>query len=199
MSTEVHETQGGRTGPRAIVGGPLPGDREVLVWVHDAGQPINQAMVVISGITELAPLAVVGASVLAVLLLLHRLGDAAVFAVGVGVVWAVNPLLKEVVGRSRPDLWPLPASVSEYSFPSGHAANTAALAGGLLLVLHRRRSRDLGAGIGAAALLIVGASQLVLGRHYPSDLVAGWLWVGAWLLAVGLLRRHLEKGLRRRS
>ena len=71
-----------------------------------------------------------------------------------------------------------------YSFPSGHAANTAALVGSLVMILRSRWARVVGAVVGAAALLLVGYSQLELGRHYPSDLLAGWLWAGAW---IGLL------------
>jgi undecaprenyl-diphosphatase len=108
------------------------------------------------------------------------------------VVWAVNPVLKELVGRSRPDLWPLPDTVSEYSFPSGHAANTAALAGALLLILHSRRAWVVG--LLVAAVGLVGLSQLVLGRHYPSDLLAGWLWAAGWISSLAWVR-----GMHRRA
>ncbi len=124
---------------------------------------------------------------LVALLALRRWADAAFFVAGVGVVWAVNPLLKQLVGRSRPDLWPLPPDVSEYSFPSGHAANTAALVGALVLILHRRLPAVL---LGAAVLLAVGWSQLALGRHYPTDVLAGWLWALAWVAVL----RNVTKG-----
>jgi membrane-associated phospholipid phosphatase len=112
---------------------------------------------------------------------MRRRRDAAYFFAGVAMVWAVNPVLKEIVRRSRPDLWPLPESISQYGFPSGHAANTAALIGGLVMILHSRRAGLVGAGVGAVVLAVVGLSQLVLGLHYPSDLVAGWLWAFAWI------------------
>lgn len=161
----------------------LPGERRVLVWIH-ADSRVAQ---VISDLTNLVPLAIVAAGVLIVLLALRRWRDAAYVVIGVGVVWAVNPLLKELVARSRPDLWPLP-SASEYSFPAGHAANTAALVGALVMILRSRRV--LVAILGAAVLVVVGFSQLVLGRHYPSDVVAGWLWALAWIVVV----RNVPKG-----
>ena len=157
-------------------------EEDILARLHDD----SPAAQVVSDLTELTPLAVIAAVVLAVLLLLRRWADAAYFVAGVGIVWAVNPLLKELFCRSRPDLWPLPADVSEYSFPSGHAANTAALVGALVLILRRRAWMVAGAGV----LVVVGLSQLVLGRHYPTDVVAGWLWALAW---VGVLRK-LTKG-----
>jgi membrane-associated phospholipid phosphatase len=159
-------------------------EEDLLIWLHD---DVTVARVV-SDLTELGPLAAVALVVLVVLLALRRWADAAFFVAGIGVVWAVNPLLKELVGRSRPDLWPLPADVSEYSFPSGHAANTAALVGALVLILHGRLRAVL---LGAAVLLVVGWSQLALGRHYPSDVMAGWLWALAW---VGLLRNVTKGG-----
>ena len=51
--------------------------------------------------------------------------------------------------------------------------------------------RLVGTVVGAALLLVVGLSQLVLGRHYPSDLLAGWLWAIAWITFLGLLRHRL--------
>jgi undecaprenyl-diphosphatase len=80
--------------------------------------------------------------------------------------------------------------VSEYSFPSGHAANTAALVGALVLILRRR----LWMIAGAAVLIVVGLSQLVLGRHYPSDVLAGWAWALTWVYVLRRLFRNVTKG-----
>ncbi|MEU4391405.1 phosphatase PAP2 family protein [Kribbella sp. NPDC023855] len=176
----------GALGAWVVAADSIPGERRLLIRVHDAGRSIDPVMLVLSKATELVPLGVVAAGVLVVLLVRHRPADATLFGAGVAVVWAVNPLLKELVGRSRPDLWPLPDTVSEYSFPSGHAANTAALAGTLLLILHSRPAWVVGLLLTAVGL--VGLSQLVLGRHYPSDLLAGWLWAGAWVAVLGRWR-----------
>jgi membrane-associated phospholipid phosphatase len=162
----------------------LTGEQDVLIWLHDEDAAAAR---LISDLTELRPLGAVALVVLVALLALRRWTDAAFFAAGIGVVWAVNPLLKELVGRSRPDLWPLPPDVSEYSFPSGHAANTAALVGALVLILHRRLPAVV---LGVAVVLAAGWAQLALGRHYPTDVLAGWVWALAW---VGVLR-HMTKG-----
>jgi membrane-associated phospholipid phosphatase len=165
--------------------GVVPGERALLIGLHAAtGGPVERAAVVISDLSNLMPLTVVAAGVLAVLLIVRRRQDVALFVPAVAVVWAVNPLLKDLVGRPRPGLWPLPESVSEYAFPSGHAADSAALVAGLLLVVRGRRRRIAAAVVGAAWLALVGLSQLVLGRHYPTDLLGGWLWAGAWVILV---------------
>jgi undecaprenyl-diphosphatase len=163
--------------------GSVPGEQRLLIWVHDAGggTTLERLAQLTNDITELAPLAALTAVLLTVVLALRRWMDAAVFVLGVGVVWAVNPLLKEIVGRSRPDLWPLPETVSQYGFPAGHAADTAAVVAVVVLLLRDRRRQVIWLAVGAVILVIVGLSQLVLGLHYPSDLVAGWLWAFAWI------------------
>lgn len=64
----------------------------------------------------------------------------------------------------------VPDREKDTSFPSAHAANTAALAVLASLLWPRIRR-------GAWALpLIVGWSRVYLGKHYPLDVAAGWLY-----------------------
>jgi membrane-associated phospholipid phosphatase len=68
------------------------------------------------------------------------------------------------------------------SFPSGHTTAAASIAVALLLVVpatHRLVAAVLGFGIAAS----VGFSVVVLGWHYPSDVLGGLLVVGAWSFA----------------
>lgn len=65
------------------------------------------------------------------------------------------------------------------SFPSGHTTAAASIAVALLLVVpaaHRTAAAVAGVAITAA----VGFSVVVLGWHYPSDVLGGLLVVGAW-------------------
>jgi undecaprenyl-diphosphatase len=104
---------------------------------------------------------------------------------------------KHGYARPRPDLGsaiPLPSS---YSFPSGHAATGIAVFGllGLLAsTLARTRAQRLGAHAGGFALgALIGASRVVLGVHYVTDVLAGAFlglaWLAACLLVVLALRR----------
>ena len=89
--------------------------------------------------------------------------------------------LKRLAGRARPDG---EANPSNNSFPSSHASAAAAFAW-VVAARHRRL-----APWAIAAALWVGASRVFLGRHFPSDVVAGAL-LGVWFasLALGLQDR----------
>jgi undecaprenyl-diphosphatase len=71
------------------------------------------------------------------------------------------------------------------SFPSAHAADTAAAA----IVIGWAAPALTPVAVGIAAL--VGISRVYLGVHYPSDVVAGWVLgaaVGAALITIARLR-----------
>ncbi len=70
---------------------------------------------------------------------------------------------------------PMDISAQGYSFPSGHSANAASTYGSIARELKKKWAMAL-----AVALpLLVGCSRIVVGAHYPTDVLAGW--------AVGLL------------
>jgi membrane-associated phospholipid phosphatase len=173
----------------AIDAGPLPGERRVLTELRSAtGDSYDPALTRFADLTDLLPLAIVGLAVGLGLAGLRRWRDLAYGAAVVVVVWAVNPVLKELVARPRPELWPAPMDVSEYSFPSGHAADTAVLVGAIVMLSWATAARWPVLAVGAALLVVVAFGQLALGVHYPSDIVAGWLLAGAWTALVWSIR-----------
>lgn len=168
---------------------PLPGETALLRGVHaERGGAAARAWQAVSDATDLLPLLVVAVVGIVVLVLSRRLRSAGLLLAAVAVPWTVNPVLKELFGRDRPELWPL-GDVSPYAFPAGHAANSAALAAVVVAVLLpgsglRAGRATLPVAVAAALLLLIGAAQLAQGRHYPSDLLAGWLWSVAWVAFV---------------
>jgi membrane-associated phospholipid phosphatase len=95
--------------------------------------------------------------------------------------------LKLVLDRARPDPQGHLIAVHTLAFPSGHAANAMALGLGLALMLPlsaRGRTAALVAALVYA--FVIGMTRLVLGVHWPSDIVGGWA-VGA-LLALLFVR-----------
>jgi undecaprenyl-diphosphatase len=104
---------------------------------------------------------------------------------------------KEGYARPRPDLGSAVALPSSFSFPSGHAATGVAVFGllGLLAatVARTRAQRVAAVGAGFALGPLIGASRVVLGVHYLSDVLAGTYlglaWLCVCLLVVSRLRR----------
>jgi len=88
--------------------------------------------------------------------------------------------IKTLVGRVRPALWET-QWYSGSSFPSGHTLSTAAFATAASLCLARIWPRSAGASMFAALLwsVLVAFSRLVLGVHWPSDVIAA-LCVGVF-------------------
>ena len=167
------------------VDGSLPGDRAVLLEMHQVlGTSVNDPMAMLGDVTDTWALAALTAFVLVVLVAVHRPADAAFLVVAAGGVFAMNPLLKMAFARTRPDLWSRVESSSRYSFPSGHAANSAALAGALLVLAWATRWRTVVAVAGGVLVVMIGFSRLALGVHYPSDIIAGWSLALGWLCAL---------------
>jgi YegS/Rv2252/BmrU family lipid kinase len=125
--------------------------------------------------------------VLALTLWLRKHRRAAVYAVLVMITTTLaSTYTKLVFGRDRP-LWQDPLGrLTSRSYPSGHASSTAALAGILIVlaVMLVRRARLRRTVFAAAVLLalVVGADRVLLGRHFPSDVLGGWLLGAAVVL-----------------
>ncbi|HEY5110382.1 MAG TPA: phosphatase PAP2 family protein [Acidimicrobiales bacterium] len=117
-----------------------------------------------------------------------RLGVVLAPLVALGLAASVVTVLKPLVNRARP---PLPLHLvteGEPSFPSGHSTDSTALllTIGLLVavvVVRRPLARVVLVGASGLAAVLVGLSRLILGVHWPTDVLAGWT-LGA---VVGLL------------
>lgn len=128
------------------------------------------------------------------LLFLRLRREAVLLAMTVIAGWLVNSALKHLVGRERPQIVPhLMDSVGQ-SFPSGHSFNAAAVYVAMALAfaaMSRRQSVRLaiiGTAMGLSAM--VAWSRVLLGVHFPTDVVAGWLGGTGWaFLAAALLYR----------
>jgi membrane-associated phospholipid phosphatase len=84
--------------------------------------------------------------------------------------------------------------VGESAFPSGHTTAAAAMTYAYVLAVPRRL-RLLAGAVGAVLTIAVGASVVVLHRHYPSDVLGGLLVASAWFFAtVAVLRARAESG-----
>lgn len=121
----------------------------------------------------------------------HRhlpLALAAIVIVGRG----LSEAQKYWIGRVRPDLEPHLVVVKTSSFPSGHAASSMIFFLALALVLGRGKPWH-AAGVAAAILLslLIGLSRVMLGVHWPSDVIGGWAFGMLWVLLTLRLAQRL--------
>lgn len=119
---------------------------------------------------------------------------------GVALVW--NPLLKNIFLRRRPyfdhssihclrpvetdaDLFDIQAQ--GYSFPSGHSTSGAAVYGSTAAYMKKRKITILC----AAIFILIGISRVILGVHYPTDVLGGWALGLAVVWIVPFLQKRL--------
>jgi undecaprenyl-diphosphatase len=121
-------------------------------------------------------------------------GVLAVMAAGV----LARSSLAVLIGRERPPRSEWAYAVSGFSFPSGHSTG-AALAAGLIgwLITDRLRGRatlrKVTWAVAAGLAIIVGASRVYLGVHWPTDVLGGWAFALTWLSVAETLRRLTQK------
>lgn len=170
---------------------------------HRPDLVINAARVVtdLGGVFVLALIAVAAG-----LFLWYRgvpLAAAAAPAFALGAAATLADIGKQVVDRARPGIGLRLIAEGEPSFPSGHATDSAAVfltLGLVLAVFVLRRPLARLATMAASGLLVaaIGVSRLVLGVHWPTDVLAGWALgaTAALTVTIGatLLTRALPPG-----
>lgn len=110
----------------------------------------------------------------------------------------VEKLLKFGFGRPRPDIVPHLVDVHTLSFPSGHAmlsAMTYLTVGAVVASAQSRpRLRIFVFTTSLLLTLLIGASRVYLGVHWPSDVLAGWAAGAAWALLFWFIARRIRDG-----
>jgi membrane-associated phospholipid phosphatase len=138
----------------------------VARYTSQAGGPLSLALVVC-------------VAAAALWLTRHRLLLALAPALAFGLAGTTAALAKSVVGRARPPVSLHLVAESDSSFPSGHSTESTAVFVTLALVvavfvLRKPIARCATVLVAGALSFAVGCSRLVLGVHWPSDVIAGW-------------------------
>ena len=172
-------------------GGPL--DRLIYEALYAGGSP---ALVTLARIFTFLgePTVLIGAGFLVAAWLWRRkrlhlaLALLLVILVGRG----LSEVQKYWIARARPTLEPHLVVVKTSSFPSGHAASSMIFYLTLALALTAgTRWQRLAAALAIALSFLIGLSRVMLGVHWPSDVVGGWTFGMLWVLLTLRRAEHL--------
>lgn len=193
LADEVAEGDTQKFDARILLAFRQPGNPDKLVgppWVESVVRDVT-------ALGGAVVMAMVIAAVAGLLVLTRRYGMLALMLAATVGATLVNTLLKNLMGRPRPEVVKHLTDVTSASFPSGHSAMSAAvyLTLGALLAqsVSRRRVKIYLLTLALAAMVLVGLSRVMLGVHYPSDVLAGWCTGLAWALSCWLVARYLQR------
>lgn len=173
--------------------GPPAADAEVDGWLAAHRTPLGDALTHVGSSLSDTPtcIAVATIVVIALRLRLGRWYESLVVITAIAGELLVFLAVTATVERARPSVPHLDAAPPTSSFPSGHTAAAIALYGCIAVLAYRRMRPGSGRVVLAIVLfsipLVVGFSRLYRGMHFPSDVLAGLVGGGLWLLVVVLV------------
>ena len=173
-----------------VLGGESgPVDKAVLLFIHSHVPASMTPFFTIITFTGSSKFLIPFTSAIAILLLLaRRRSEALLLATSVITAALVVYIIKILVARTRPALW----DTEWYwgtSFPSGHTLAVAAFATAAYLCMLKIRpnAQPITMIIATLWIFLVGLSRLVLGVHWPTDVLAA-VCIGTFLpLAINVV------------
>ena len=164
----------------------FPGDMSITKELQKRQNPVMRNAMI--GISEIGfpKLAVPVTAGIAGIFWALRFRLEALFILLTSTSLILNIIVKKVIKRPRPttELVTVVRVINEPSFPSGHVMQYTNLFGLLiyLLATNWRSSRLRNSLIATCTGLIafIGPSRVYLGAHWPSDVMAGYLYGGLW-------------------
>jgi undecaprenyl-diphosphatase len=159
-------------------------ERDMLRWFHEHPLPAWLDAVMLA-----APYAGTNLTILPIIIVgglvlwkRYQRADIAIhlLVVSIGSL-SLNPTMKYMMGRPRPDMYPQRGLFSWASYPSGHVILTPALYFTLSLMLYRAFGWRWPFLASVFVIVLTAYSRLYLAVHWPTDLIGGLLIGFAWL------------------
>jgi membrane-associated phospholipid phosphatase len=180
----------------------IPADRAIYLFLHGHD---NTAIGSVADFLAGRAIEVAGAGLVAAVLLVQvvvgRVWVAALLAASLVPLLArptlrLTPGLSDAFDRRQP---PSIEPFKDWTFPSGHATGSMAIAAVAVLVAWPTRWRKPVLLAASSFVAAVGLAAVSGGQHWPSDVVAGWALTLAWVTALYSLAPGRFAGLRRRA
>ncbi len=168
----------------------FPGDRTITRGIQKYRQPwLRRFFLAVSeiGFPRIAtPLTAITAAIFWIL----RFRLEAIFILLTSSSTLLNAIVKRVIKRPRPqqELVTVARVINEPSFPSGHVMHYTNFYGLLIYLLATNwrsgRMRNMLIIICTMLIASIGPSRVYLGAHWPSDVIAGYLFGGLWFSGI---------------
>jgi undecaprenyl-diphosphatase len=165
-------------------------DEQASDWAVQHRTPTLDTLTHVSTMTAdtVIALAVTAVAVVGLRAWLGRWRESLVIVVAIIGELLIFLVITAIVHRARPAVPQLDQAPPTSSFPSGHTGAAMALYGCLAVILLRNvKPRWLAVSLallGCVVPVVVAASRVYRGMHYLTDVMAGALASGLWLLAV---------------
>jgi undecaprenyl-diphosphatase len=188
LAGEVHEKE------------PIAFDAPILLWIHaQSNQFLDTFFLIVTTLGNAEVILPLTLAIIGYFIYKRKKRDAVTLLFIFGGAALANFLLKSLFQRDRPTFWDSIITETSYSFPSGHAMMSAALAFGVIYVLWNTKWRNLSIVIGGLFVLLVGLSRLYFGVHYPTDILAGWIVSFLWVLVVVIVSSKSSRFIHKRG
>lgn len=180
-------------------------DQAVSTWVTETVSPFVVTLMDILTVMGSSEFVLVVTLIIAVILLWRKRWQLSVFLLSLtfgGL--ALNFFLKILFQRERPgemsviEAFGQSIEIASYSFPSGHTMRSTLLFLFVIYMCYRllrkNGSRLWSIGLFSALLIIVAISRVVVGAHFPSDILAGVAISIVWFyVCLAILRFLLQR------
>jgi undecaprenyl-diphosphatase len=182
----------------ALTDTPMPSEERILHEVQGWSFPGQTLSAIVRALTTTWLVIVLGCTLAAGLAVRGDRRDALVLLAILFVLVWLQPTLKNIVDRPRPDPgeFDVRSTVTSESYPSGHVMSPTVLYGYVIALCATmpwpRTLRYAGIAVSSAILVLTGIVSLWLGVHWPADIVGGYLWGAAIVLGAIWAAREVD-------